>query len=93
MSTIKDQLRTFLATSFFLDPARPALKDSDSFLEQQILDSTGFLELITYVEETFAIRVADTEMLPENLDSLEAVEAYVKRKQMLTATAPGRLSP
>lgn len=46
-----------------------ALADGDSFLEHHVLDSTGFLELIAHLEETYAIRVADDEMVPENLDS------------------------
>jgi acyl carrier protein len=56
------------------------LEDNTSFLEEGIIDSTGVLELILFLEETFDIRVADEEVLPENLDSLDQVEAYVARK-------------
>jgi acyl carrier protein len=80
MSDIKNQLRAFLAASFFIDPERPPLGDDDSFLEHQVLDSTGFLELISYLEETHAIQVGDAEMLPDNLDSIAAVDAFVRRK-------------
>ena len=60
---------------------RPGFGPTDSFLDLHLIDSTGFLELITYLEETFAIVVKDEEMLPENLDSLQAIEAYLARKQ------------
>ena len=52
-----------------------------AFLEHHVLDSTGFLELIAHLEETYAIRVGDDEMVPDNLDSLDAVAAYVARKR------------
>jgi acyl carrier protein len=57
-----------------------ALADSDSFLEHHVLDSTGFLELIGYLEETYSIKVGDSEMVPENLDSLDNIALYVARK-------------
>ena len=56
------------------------LADADSFLDHHVLDSTGFLELIAWLEETFAIRVEDAEMLPENLDSLDNLVGYLGRK-------------
>jgi len=54
--------------------------DHDSFLERHLLDSTGFLELVTYLEETFGIAIKDLEMVAENLDSVAAIEAFVSRK-------------
>ena len=49
-------------------------------MEHHIIDSTGFLELVSYLEETFGIRVEDEEMIPENLDSLDALARYVGQK-------------
>lgn len=80
MSNIKSEVRSFLDQNFIL-PAGSSLADSDSFLERQVLDSTGFLELIGFLEERYAIKVGDQEMLPENLDSLDAIDAYVMRKR------------
>ena len=56
------------------------LKDDTSFLEHGIIDSTGVVELVTFIQDTFHIMVADDEMLPENLDSLKNIEGYLKRK-------------
>jgi acyl carrier protein len=54
--------------------------DQTSFMDDHILDSTGFIELITFVEETFGVTVEDDEMLPENFDSLRNIEDYLARK-------------
>jgi len=58
-----------------------ALADGDSFLEHHVLDSTGFLELIGHLEDTYTIRVGDDEMVPENLDSLDNIAAFLARKR------------
>ena len=54
--------------------------DSDSFLESGIIDSTGVLQLVTYLEETYGITVEDDELTPDNLDSVNSVAAYLSRK-------------
>jgi acyl carrier protein len=56
------------------------LLDTDSFLETHVVDSTGFLELVTFLEERYGFAVQDEEMVPENLDSLNNIAAYVARK-------------
>jgi len=76
----KQQIRQFVLSNFYVaDPA--ALVDSASLLEAGIVDSTGVLEIITFLEDTFGIQVADEEMVPENLDAVERLVAYVKRKR------------
>jgi acyl carrier protein len=55
-------------------------KDSDSFLEGGIIDSTGVLQLVAFLEETYGISVGDDEVTPENMDSIENVSAYLRRK-------------
>ena len=81
MSDIKPALRRYIEDNFILGAGATALGDADSFLEHHVLDSTGFLELIAHLEETYAIRVADDEMVPDNLDSIDAVVAYLTRKR------------
>jgi acyl carrier protein len=77
---IKEQIRQFVTTNFYVaDPA--ALKDSESLLDQGIIDSTGVLEVIFFIEETFGIKVEDSEMLPENLDSVDRIADFVSRKK------------
>ncbi len=80
MSTIKAQVKTFVIDNFLMSSRAGDLGDDTSFLERSILDSTGFLELIAFLEDRFGIQVADEEMVPDNLDSLNAIESYVHRK-------------
>jgi acyl carrier protein len=63
------------------------ITDETSFMEDHILDSTGFIELITFIEETFGVTVNDEEMLPENFDSLRNIEGYLARKRADSAAA------
>jgi acyl carrier protein len=81
MTPIQAQVRTFIQDNFIMGAKAAAFGPNDSFLDLHLIDSTGFLELITYLEETFGITVKDDEMLPENLDSLQAIDAYLARKQ------------
>jgi len=81
MQDIKNQVRQFIADNFILGAEGVTLADDDSFLEHQVLDSTGFLELISHLEETYGIKVLDDEMVPENLDSLHNVAEFVARKR------------
>jgi acyl carrier protein len=80
---IKETLRQFIVENFMMGLADQSLGDSDSFLEQSIIDSTGVLELVTFLEEEYGITVEDSELLPENLDSLNALEAFTRRKLMV----------
>ena len=61
------------------------LDEDVSFQESGILDSTGFLELITFVEEKFAIEIADSELIPENLDTLRKMSNFVEGKMRARA--------
>ena len=61
-------------------PVGPQFGDADSFMEGHIVDSTGFLEVIMFLEETWGITVEDDEVVPENLDSLDGLQAYLTRK-------------
>jgi len=64
----------------FLYGEEGKLTDETSFLGSSIIDSTGVLELVNYLEETFKIKVEDDEIVPENLDSLKNIEKYLKNK-------------
>jgi acyl carrier protein len=77
---VKQQIRDFVSSNFYVaEPAK--LADTDSLLEHGIIDSTGVLEVIAFIEESFGITVDDVEMVPENLDSIERIAAYVTRKK------------
>ncbi len=82
MSTnLTDQIRSFIFENFLFDAAAEDLKNDASFLETGIIDSTGILELVEWMEETFGISVNDEELVPENFDSVSRLEAYLQGKK------------
>jgi acyl carrier protein len=86
MSEHKKRIRKFMLDNFLFDDDQNALADDASFLDQGIIDSTGILELTSWLEETFAIQFFDAEMLPENLDSVNKLLIFIKKKIGLGAT-------
>lgn len=74
---IQDDIRTFIQDTFFVE----GFGADDSFLQTGIIDSTGMLELVAFVEGQYGIKVEDAELVPQNLDSLTAVCAFVARKR------------
>jgi len=87
MSDIKSLVRNYIVDNFIMNPDAASFADGDSFLDKHLVDSTGFLELVTFVEETWNLVVEDEEMVPENLDSLDHIDAYVQRKLHAQALA------
>ena len=79
MSEPKEKVRAFIVENFLFG-AEYRLKDDRSFLDEGIIDSTGILELVSYLEEEFGIRIEDEELVPENLDSINNVVAYLTKK-------------
>ena len=83
MNHIKE-IREFVINNFLFGDAAP-LQDDKSFLDSGIVDSTGMLELIMFLESTYDIKIEPEEMLPENLDSVNRVAAFVERKKPVVA--------
>lgn len=79
--SIEQQVQHFVLENFLFSSDTSLLGMDDSFLDQGLIDSTGMLEVILFLEETFGIKVADDEMIPENLDSVNRIAAYVARKK------------
>ena len=79
MNATKEKIKTFIVENFLFG-SEDGLKDETSFLEEGIIDSTGILELVTFLEEEFSIEVEDEELVPENLDSINNVTAFLERK-------------
>ncbi|BAV47536.1 acyl carrier protein [Mesorhizobium sp. 113-1-2] len=77
--TYSEQIRNFLVSNFYVSDVKALVNDT-SLLDQGIVDSTGVLEIIGFIEETFGIIVEDSELLPENLDSIQGIEQYIIRK-------------
>lgn len=80
MQDFKKPLRRFIEENFLMGSSGLDLSDADSFMARHIVDSTGFLELVMFLEETWDVTVEDDEMVPENLDSLDALQGYLTRK-------------
>lgn len=78
--SIEKQVREFILENYLFTDDESALNNDDSFLEKGILDSTGILEVIYFIEEEFEVKVDDNEMVPENLDSVKNIVAFVASK-------------
>ncbi len=75
---IKTKIREFIVENFLFGEDED-LNDETSFLDDGIIDSTGVLELIEFLEEEFEVKIADEEMIPENLDSLDNIEKFITK--------------
>lgn len=79
--SIKQQVRQFILSNYLFTDDESKLADADSLMQSGTMDSTGILELIMFLEETFDIKVGDDEMIPANLDSVDNVVSFVERKK------------
>ncbi len=75
-----DKIRQFIFENFLFDADNSALDNDDSFLEKGIIDSTGVLELVSWIQETFGFDVDDMELVPENLDSVNCLAQFIQKK-------------
>ena len=73
-------IRNYIVENFLFGDGKD-LEEDTSFLENGILDSTGIMELVAFVEKSFEIKVEDEELLPENFDTISAIAEYLKRKR------------
>jgi acyl carrier protein len=78
--TTTERVRNFITTNFYIAD-KAALANNASLLDAGIIDSTGVLEVVAFLESEFGIQVDDAEILPENLDTIDRVAAYVDRKK------------
>ena len=79
MSDLRERIRAFVIENFLFGND-DGLSDESSFLEEGIIDSTGILELVSFLEEEFGITVEDEELIPENLDSINNVVSFLAKK-------------
>lgn len=80
MTDSKTAIRQFVVENFLFGRG-DTLTDTASFLDEGIIDSTGVLQVVAFLEETFAISVGDSEVIPENLDSIDAIAVFVETKR------------
>jgi acyl carrier protein len=77
---LKLRLREFVVKNFYL-PDPTSFEDGSSLLDRGVIDSTGVLELVTFVENEYGIPVADEDIVPTNFDSIDALAAFIARKR------------
>lgn len=80
MTDVRQSLRAFIRANFYL-PDGQELPDDASLRDLGVVDSTGVLELVSFLEQEHGISVEDSELLPENLDSIEAIVRFVGVKK------------
>ena len=76
---IETEIRKFIEENFILE-GDDHLGDEDSLLEKGIIDSTGVLELVDFIEETYQFKIQDEELVPENLDSIKNISQFIQNK-------------
>ncbi len=79
--SLHDQIRGFILENFLFTDDTSAIALDDSLLDRGIVDSTGMLEIIMFIEEQLGVTVADEEMIPENLDSVNNIARFVEWKR------------
>lgn len=78
--TFASEIKAFIISNFLFGQEGASFADDQSFLESGIIDSTGLLELVSFVEQRYGVSIADRELVPENLDSLKNISQFVARK-------------
>lgn len=79
--SVEQQIRTYILQNFLFTDDPSALNNADSLLGKGIVDSTGALELVQFLEQQFGFKVGDADITPENLDSVNNILAYLDRKR------------
>lgn len=86
-NTVKDKVKAFILENFLFGDTNYELADTASLIENDIIDSTGVLELVAFIEDQFGIAMADSDIVPQNLDSLARIAAFVEAKAAVPVTA------
>ena len=84
---IHSAIRNFIEENFLFQIGDQNLADNQSLLEAGVVDSTGVLELVAFLEDTFHLQIADKDIVPQNLDTVDAITAFVERSQLVAEAA------
>jgi acyl carrier protein len=87
VETFAAEIKAFIVSNFLFGQEGTGIADDQSFLESGVIDSTGLLELVSFVEQQYGISIGDRELVPENLDSLKNISQFVARKLEATPKA------
>lgn len=82
-----DQIRAFVVENFLFGDSDRAFGPDDSLIGNDIVDSTGILELVAFIEDRYGILVADAEIVPENFDTITSLNRFVSAKTAQAAVA------
>ena len=88
MSEIEAQIKQYVVDNFVFGGDPDEITPETSFMENGIIDSLGVLTLISFVEETWGIVVADEDVIPENFDSVRSLTNYVSSKLSTSVVVP-----
>lgn len=80
-NSLETEIRAFIVENFLFGDEGALGEDTTSLIENEVIDSTGVLELVTFMEERYGVSVADEEIVPDNLDSVARIAAYLRGKQ------------
>lgn len=86
-SEVNSKVREFIKDNFMYRDDRADLADTESLLDAGLIDSTGILELVAFIETEFSIQMSDADIVPDNLDSVDTIVRYVETKRGEQATA------
>lgn len=81
MASIEQDIRSFVVENFLFGDAQSLPAPGESFLASGLIDSTGVLELVSFLERHYGITVEDEELIPDNLDSIDRLVGFVERKR------------
>lgn len=79
---IESSIKDFIHRNFLMNSSQSSFSNTDSFMEKGIIDSTGILELVNFIQQSYQIEILDEELVPENLDTVQNICTYIKRKKV-----------
>jgi len=85
MPETEQEMRQFIVDNFLFGDKETKFSNDDSFLDRGMIDSTGVLELVAFLEEKYGIKIKDNELVPENLDSISCLVRFIDRKSRATS--------
>ncbi len=81
MEQIKQSVKSYILENVLYGAGEDTLSYEDSFLEKGIIDSTGIMEIVIFIEEEYGFSIYDEELIPENLDSINNLSRFINRKR------------
>jgi len=84
---IRSAIRNFIEENFLFQIGDQNLADDQSLLEAGVVDSTGVLELVAFLEDTFHLQIPDKDIIPQNLDTVDSITAFIERNQLVAEAA------